>query len=115
MLFLLPLQYTWAMVSSYDSHNLQDVQAHFGHHEHQPVDNHNGNIDLTNVQDSDKSIQSAQNHVHYGFFHLSCGEMLGHELPIFGSTNSQLLSYYLFNYDAPPSYQPDRPNWIAAV
>ena len=115
MMFLLPLQYTWAMVASYDTHSPQDTQAHFGHHEHQSSDNHNSNNDLVDADETGKSAQTAQNHVHYGFSHLSCGEVLGYELPIFDLAKPLLLSHYLFNHHSPPSYQPERPNWIAPV
>ena len=136
MLFLLPFQYTWAMVASYDTHGKHDNQAHFGHHEH-PIANHelassestshklksivlksieaNGSVDNVahphNKQDnSDK--QAAQNHVHYGFCHLSCGEVLGYDLPSFDQSRPILASHYLFNYHSPPANTLDRPNRI---
>lgn len=115
MLFLLPLQYTWAMVASYDTHSLQDAQAHFGHHEHKSLDNHNDNTDLINTNDNGNNTQTAHSHAHYGFCHLSCGEVLAYELPIFGLTKSQLLSHYLFNYLSPTTNTLERPNWTAAI
>ncbi len=119
MLFLLPLQYTWAMVASYDAHGAQDIQAHFGHHQHQvlhqALDSHTDSNDLADNHKSGKNTQEAKIHDHFGFLHMSSGELLSHDLPIFVSETKQLSIQYLFNYRSPPTYQPERPNWFAAV
>lgn len=115
MLFLLPLQYTWAMVASYDTHGVQDIQAHFGHHEHQSSDNHSDIDDLTDNSKNDKDTQNANIHDHYGFLHMSSGEVLSHDLPFFLSAPNRFSTEYLLSYRSSPSFQPDRPNWPAAV
>lgn len=116
MLFLLPLQYTWAMVANYDTHDAEDSEIHFGHHEHQTpvhqtIDNH---TDLAGDTKGDSKTQTSNSHEHFGFLHMSSGEILSYELPIFAPEAKQLSFDYLFSYHTPPSYQPERPNWIAA-
>ena len=115
MLFLLPLQYTWAMVASYDTHGAQDTQAHFGHHEHQATENHTDSIDLAGDNEGNANTQTAKIHDHFGFSHMSSGEVLSHDLPIFVSEAKQFSIQYLFTYHSPPNYQPERPNWITPV
>ena len=109
MLFLLPLQYTWAMVASYDIHGAQETQAHFGHHEHQATEGH------AEKNKSDKNTQTAKIHDHFGFSHMSSCEVLSHDFPIFVSEAKQFSIQYLFTYHSPPNYQPERPNWISPV
>ena len=115
MLFLLPLQYTWAVVASYDTHGALDTQAHFGHHEHQATDSHIDNADLADNNKSGKNSQTAKIHDHFGFLHMSSGELLSHDLPVFVPEAKQFSIRYLFTYHSPPNYQPERPNWIAPV
>jgi hypothetical protein len=115
MLFLLPLQYTWAMVANYDTHNAQDSQAHFGHHEHQSSKNLPYSTDLTDGNEDDINTQTAKVHDHFGFIHLSCLELLGHDLPSFTPETNQYLNLYTFNYHSPPANALERPNWLAAV
>lgn len=115
LLFLLPLQYTWAMVAGYDTHDAQDTEIHFGHHEHDSVDNHTDNTDLIGDNESDSQTQTTKIHEHFGFLHISSGEVLSHDLPIFVAEAKQPAFQYLFTYHSPPNYQPERPNWLAAV
>ena len=115
MICLLPYQFAWAMVAGYDTHDAQDTQAHFGHHEHQATENHTDSIDLAGDNEGDTNTQTAKSHVHCGFLHLSCGEVLSHDLPIFVSETKQFSIQYLFTYHSPPNYQPERPNWISPV
>jgi hypothetical protein len=120
MLFLLPLQYTWAMAANYDIHNAQDSEAHFGHHEHQSSENHHNTTDLdtsdlADDNEGDTNTQTAKCHIHCGFLHLSCAEVLSHDLSIFAPESKKFSIQYLFNYHSPPIYQPERPNWLAAV
>ena len=121
MLFLLPLQYAWAMAANYDTHHDQDSQVHFGHHEHQPSENHHDTTDLDTTDDlagdnqSDTNTKTTKIHDHFGFLHLSCGEVLSHDLPSFTPETNQYLNQYTFSYHSPPTYQPERPNWLAAV
>lgn len=114
MMCLLPYQFAWAMVASYDTHSKQDTQAHFGHHEHQSIDSHTDNTDLANDNKSDTKTQTTKTHEHFGFLHMSSGELLSHDLPIFAPEAKQLSFQYLFTYYSPPNYQPERPNWLAA-
>jgi hypothetical protein len=113
MLFLLPLQYTWAMVASYDLHDAQDTEVHFGHHEHPADENHIDHIDLSGDEETNK--QAANCHVHLGFSHLSCSELIGYALPVFDQQAVHLSTPYLFTYHSSPSYQPERPNWALLV
>ena len=115
MLFLLPLQYSWAMVSSYDAHVTQDAQAHFGHHEHQAVESHIEKNDLADHDKSDKNTQKVKIHDHFGYLHLSSGELLSYNLPTFTSEAKQFSIQYLFTYFSSPNYHPERPNWPAFV
>ena len=115
MMCLLPYQFAWAMVASYDTHGAQDTQAHFGHHEHQIAQSHTDNTDLADNNKSDKNTQTAKIHDHFGFLHMSSSEILNHDLPIFVSEAKQFSIQYLFTYHSPPNYQPERPNWIAPV
>ena len=115
MLFLLPLQYTWAMVASYDMHYAQDTEMHFGHHEHDGIDNHTNNTDLVDDNESNSQTQTTKIHEHFGFLHMSSGELLSHDLPILVVEAKRPSFQYLFTYHSPPNYQPERPNWLAAV
>ncbi len=112
MLFLLPLQYTWAMVAGYDTHDAQDTEVHFGHHEHY-ADVLTSNTDSN--QPNNPETKNLDSHVHLGFFHLSCGELIGYALPVFEQQALQMTTPYLFTYHSPPSYQPERPNWVSLV
>lgn len=137
MMFLLPHQYAWAMVANYDVHDTdhhnaerhnssQQHRTHFGHHEHHAnIEDDNGNVvavidsGLINLGDDVKSQASDSNskqshhtHVHYGFCHLSCGEVLTYHLPVFEATSVQFLSQYSLAYQAPISNTPYRPKWL---
>lgn len=112
IIFLLPWQYSWAMVASYDVHDAQDTEMHFGHHEHAASENQSDHFDLSS--DEDTSQQAANCHVHCGFLHLSFAA-LSHNLPSFACESIHYSSQYLVNYDSSPSYQPERPNWALLV
>ena len=121
MLFLLPLQYAWAMAANYDTHNAQDSQAHFGHHEHPSSESHHDTTvfdttdDLADDNKSDTNTQPAKCHIHCGFLHLSCAEVLSHGLPGFTPETNLYLNQYAFNYPSPPTNALERPNWLAAL
>ena len=114
MLFLLPLQYTWAMVASYDTHDAQDTEVHFGHHEHYS-DFWAVNLEPKSNQPDNQDTKSLESHLHLGFFHLSCGELIGYSLPVFDQQALLVITPYLFTYHSPPSYEPERPNWAPLV
>lgn len=117
ILFLLPLQYTWAMVASYDTHDAQDhdtqdTEIHFGHHEHySDVLTSDANSNQPDSQDA----ENLNSHLHLGFFHLSCGELNGNVIPQFEQLTVHNITPYLFVYHSPPTFQPERPNWLLAV
>ncbi len=120
MMFLLPHQYAWAMVANYDvhdinQHNTQARQSHFGHHEHNTnssdIKSHIADEKSSDLDNKDANNQASDNHVHCGFSHLSCGEVLSYSLPIFEATNVQFLSQYSLVYHAPTSNVLDRPKW----
>jgi hypothetical protein len=113
MLFLLPFQYTWAMVTNYDTHDAEGSQAHFGHHGHQTSENHHDATDL--ADDNESGTHTSINHDHFGFLHISCGEVLSHDLPIFVPESKQFSIQYFFNPHPPPANALERPNWVAAV
>ena len=120
LIFLLPLQATWASVANYDTQGAHDSSTHFGHHEHQPIDKYDADFDLANFDtDQDNTLDigtdSFKTHAHYGFNHFSCGVGLSQRLPVFAPENNQYTSPYLFNYHSPPSNTLDRPNWITPV
>ena len=120
LVFLLPLQATWAAVANYDTQGVHDSSNHFGHHEHQSVNNYDANIDLVKYnkpQDNtlDIGTDGLKTHVHYGFNHLSCGVGLSHCLSVFAPEDNQYTNPYLFNYHSPPSNTLERPNWSTPV
>lgn len=133
MMCLLPYQFAWSMVANYDTHGVKDTGVHFGHHAHE-VDA--VEIDLTqldlaqadltqldlvqlsdtlNADQNDSDTSTSKNHVHYGLFHMSCGELIYQTLPVFEPIGSHFSSQYLFSYHAPISNALDRPNWSASV
>ena len=138
MMCLLPYQFAWAMVASYDTHGVKDTGEHFGHHAHE-VDAVEINLvaldldqadlaqlksvqldlvqlsDTLNADKNDSDALTSKNHVHYGLFHMSCGELLYQALPVFEPIGSHFSSQYLFSYHAPVSNALDRPNWSASV
>jgi hypothetical protein len=112
MMCLLPYQFAWAMVASYDTHGAHDTDVHFGHHEHVALSNDaNQSADTSQSTDSN----STQNHLHLGFLHLSCGELIDHALPVFEQQTIHFVTPYTFSYYSPPSAQPERPNWASLV
>ncbi len=138
MMCLMPYQFAWAMVASYDTHGVKDTGVHFGHHAHEldAVDINLTQLDLAqaelaqlksvqidlvqlnaplNADQNDMDTSTSKNHVHYGLFHMSCGELLYQALPVFEPIGSHFLSQYLFSYPAPISNALDRPNWSASV
>ena len=87
MMFLLPYQYAWAMVVTYDVHDTNHhsskaSEVHFGHHEHSE-DLTNIKNKLENKDSQDHTNQKCGKHYHSGFSHLSCGELLNASLLIF--------------------------------
>ena len=126
MMCLLPYQFAWSMAVSYDTHGVSDTGVHFGHHAHE-VDA--VEIDLTqldlvqadlvqlsdtlNADQNDSDTSTSKNHVHYGLFHMSCGELIYQALPVFEPIGSHFSRQYLFSYHAPVSNTLDRPNWAA--
>ena len=133
MMCLLPYQFAWSMAATYDTHGVKDTGVHFGHHAHE-VDA--VEIDLTqldlaqadltqldlvqlsdtlNADQNDSDTSTSKNHVHYGLFHMSCGELIYQALPVFEPIGSHFSSQYLFSYHAPISNALDRPNWSASV
>ena len=128
MMCLLPYQFAWAMVASYDTHGVSDTGEHFGHHAHEvdavkidliPLDMVQADLvqlsDTLNANQNDSDTSSSKNHVHYGLFHMSCGELLYQVLPVFEPIGSHFSRQYLFSYHAPVSNALDRPNWSAPV
>ena len=116
MMFLLPYQYSWALVASYDVHDTsqhsQQRLSHFGHHEHQ--------LDLgytkTNADnESQPAGNQSNNHEHHGLFHLSCGEILNADFPIFEATSTQFLSQYALVYLDPSVNALERPKWLQPI
>ena len=143
LMCLLPYQFAWSMAVSYDTHGVSDTGVHFGHHAHE-IDAVEidltaldlaqadlaqldlGQLDLAqldlvqlsdtlNADQNDNDTSTSKNHVHYGLFHMSCGELMYQALPVFESIGSHFSSQYLFSYHAPVSNALDRPNWSAPV
>ena len=138
MMCLLPYQFAWAMVASYDTHGVKDTGVHFGHHAHEadavkiditPLDLVQADLaqlelvqadlvqlsDTLNANQNDSDTSTSKNHVHYGLFHMSCGELMYQTLPVFEPIGSHFSSQYLFSYPAPVSNALDRPNWSASI
>ena len=128
MMCLLPYQFAWSMAAGYDTHGVKDAGVHFGHHAHQvdtveidltPLDLAQSDLakisDTLNTGQNDSDTSTSKNHVHYGLFHMSCGELLYQALLVFEPICSHFSSQYLFSYHAPVSNALDRPNWSAPV
>ena len=132
MMFLLPHQYAWAMVANYDVHDtdhhiMQANKSHFGHHEHHDnLNNAKANLAIdSNLSDLGDGVkfqspdssgkQSHHTHVHYGFCHLSCGEVSSYSLPVFEATIVQFLNQYSLVYRSPTSSTLDRPKWLQPI
>ena len=128
MMCLLPYQFAWSMVASYDTHGTRDTGEHFGHYAHEvdavkidlkPLDMVQADLaqlsDTLNANQNDSDTSTSKNHVHYGLLHMSCGELLYQVLPVFEPIGSHFSSQYLFPYHAPVSNALDRPNWSAPV
>lgn len=138
MMCLLPYQSAWAMVASFETHGVRDTGEHFGHHAHEldTVEINLTQIDLAqaelaqlksaqldlvqlsdtlNADQNDSDTSTSKNHVHYGLFHMSCGELTYQALPVFEPIGSHFSSQYLFSYHAPVCNALDRPNWAAPV
>ena len=123
MMCLLPYQFAWSMAASYDTHGVSDTGVHFGHHAHEvdAVEIDLTQLDLVQLSDTlnadqnDSDTSTSKNHVHYGLFHMSCGELIYQTLPVFEPIGSHFSSQYLFSYHAPISNALDRPNWSASV
>ena len=133
MMCLLPYQFAWSMVASYDKHGVSDTGEHFGHHTHEvvavkidltPLDLVQADLaqadtaqfsDTLNADQNDSDTSTSKNHVHYGLLHMSCGELMYQALPVFEPIGSHFSSQYLFSYHAPVSNALDRPNWSVPV
>lgn len=123
MMCLLPYQFAWSMVATYDTHGVKDTGVHFGHHAHEvdAVEIDLTQLDLVQLSDTlnadqnDSDTSTSKNHVHYGLFHMSCGELMYQALPVFEPIGSHFSSQYLFSYHASVSNTLDRPNWSAPV
>ncbi len=119
MMCLLPYQFAWAMVASYDTHGAHDTEVHFGHHEHyyyqDYADLSESGSELNPDHSNTRDAKNLETHLHLGFFHLSCGELISYVLPVFEQQATQAITPYLFAYHSPPTYQPERPNWLSAV
>lgn len=123
MMCLLPYQFAWSMVATYDTHGVKDTGTHFGHHAHHvdAVEIDLAQLDLVQLSDTlntgqnDSDTSTSKNHVHYGLFHMSCGELMYQALPVFEPIGSHFSSQYLFSYHASVSNTLDRPNWSAPV
>ena len=133
MMCLLPYQSAWAMVANFETHGVRDTGEHFGHHAHEldAVEINLTALDLVqadlaqlksaqlsdtlNADQNDSDTSTSKNHVHYGLFHMSCGELINQALPVFEPIGSHFSSQYLFSYHAPVCNALDRPNWAAPV
>ena len=118
MMCLLPYQFAWSMAASYDTHGVKDTGVHFGHHAHEVDAVELDLVQLSetlNADQNDSDTSTSKSHVHYGLFHMSCGELMYQALPVFEPIGSHFLSQYLFSYHAPVSNTLDRPNWSAPV
>ena len=112
MMCLLPHQFAWAMVASYETHSAHDTDVHFGHHEHHSLTT---NADQPSDTTQSTDTNNAQNHLHLGFLHLSCGELITYAQPVFEQQTNHFVTPYKFSYYSPPSAQPERPNWALLV
>jgi hypothetical protein len=119
MMFLLPYQYAWAMVVTYDVHDTnhyssQVSEVHFGHHVHSENPTH-VKIEFENKDSQEPANQECGKHFHSGFSHLSCGELLNASLLIFEMPVVQYINQYSLAYKAPTPYTLERPKWLQSI
>lgn len=110
LVFLLPLQVSWAAVANYCGHEQQTTTAHFGHHQ----DEHQHSTTLSDNTDNDRqpvdkySFGHDHNHLS-GFIALLLTESAIHD-PV---PSSQLLPDDIPALPSLPPGRLERPNWSA--
>lgn len=112
LLFLIPLQFSWAMASQYCSHHEQGQAAqHFGHHtdeHHFDLNDHQQSHELVNVDDG--QLDDSHHHLHHG---VSLGLITfwflpnTHELSRDGIVNTENVYASRFVLD-----RIERPQWL---
>jgi hypothetical protein len=107
LLFLLPLQFSWAAVASYCQHESEVTANHPGHHshDHQAADQHESSKD---------GVSSAEVHHDCATCHLGCSAALASDLTMPGAATDRDHPFdYRFNPSRALIERPERPQWPA--
>ena len=106
LIMMLPVQYSWAAVSAYCSHeDAATAKAHFGHHVHKHVSNAGG----------DGHSKPTSSHTDCHFCHLNWSmafdstAIIAFAMPALVMARDQVLTPHYI-----PS-RPERPNWAAVA
>lgn len=108
LLVLLPLQFSWAAVGAYCQHETGTPTRHFGHHDHQ----HKADPDQGDsaVPDMSGGIDNDCSACHAG---CCAAAILGDNHLSAQQVASDAIDGYRNGLAPPPTYQPERPNWVA--
>lgn len=105
LLFLLPLQFSWAAMGVYCQHETGVAAKHFGHHDHQ----HKADAGQSDQADPKASggVDSDCSACHAG-----CCAVILREIRISSpSYTSSVVDDYRHSLNTSPHYPPERPNW----
>lgn len=102
LLLLMPLQFSWAVVSNYCQHESGQTAAHFGHHPHQHQDE-DGAPAVSKLAGADPDCGSC----HSGFCSLPC---VMPDRPDVLIANALYPPYFLL-LGCSWQQRPERPNW----
>lgn len=109
MLVLLPLQSVWAAAAAYCQHETGADAQHFGHHEHK---HHQGLTDTSNSADASSFAVDSDCAV----CHAGCAAATV-EVPsiVVDASRPAITPWHPHAPVAPPTAQPERPNWSFPV
>lgn len=116
MLFVMPLQATWAMAAAYCQHEEDVTPVHFGHHEHEY--DHDHEDEHEHVQNSDEAKQNTsglvQIDVHDCHGHTAGLLLAAFEIPLESFTEGPPIFDTSLNAPGVVAL-PERPQWLLAV
>jgi hypothetical protein len=107
LLALLPVQWTWAAVSSYCQHESTPVRQHIGHH----VDKHSG---AQSDADSASTAEASSVENDCGVCHANCAVALQSALPALNPNSTpRWMDAHSTWHSTQYRDAPDRPRWIS--
>lgn len=113
LLALLPLQFSWAAVASYCSHETQAGSGHFGHHAHEHQHHADADADLDSSAEASADEALGAMDLDCGHCHGYCSAMftLPSVLPAGLSTAAPNAQVDEHGAAAAPT-RPERPKWL---